>query len=88
MEPPEKRPVAFYRRWNEFDQTRVGLVCNVVQGESGPECAPDATQKKHDPRTVWKFDTRKKGNRNTGHTFGATLTDDEKAALVEYLKTI
>jgi len=88
LEPAEKRPVAFYRRWNEFDPTRVGLVCDVVQGESGPECAPDATQKKHDPRTVWKFDTRKKGNRNTGHTYGAMLGDEEKAALVEYLKTI
>jgi hypothetical protein len=63
-------------------------VCDEVQGESGLECTPDATQKKHDPRTVWRFDARKIGNRNTGHTFGTSLSDDEKTALIEYLKTI
>jgi hypothetical protein len=37
---------------------------------------------------VWRFDARKVGNRNTGHEFGTELSDDEKAALIEYLKTI
>ena len=88
LQAPEKRPNVFYRRWNEFDPKRVGIVCDEVQGESGLECTPDATQKKHDPRTVWRFDARKIGNRNTGHTFGTSLSDDEKTALIEYLKTI
>jgi mono/diheme cytochrome c family protein len=88
LQPSEKRPRAFYRRWNEFDPKRVGIVCSEVQVPDGVECAPDATQQKHDPRTVWRFDARKVGNRNTGHEFGTDLSDDEKAALIEYLKTI
>jgi mono/diheme cytochrome c family protein len=88
LQPAAKRPVAFYRRWNEFDPKRVGIACSEVQGEGGTECAPDATQKKHDPRTLWRFDTRKVGNRNSGHEFGVDLSGDEKAALIEYLKTI
>ena len=34
------------------------------------------------------FDTSKKGNRNTGHPYGTELSDSEKDALVEYLKTL
>jgi hypothetical protein len=32
-------------------------------------------------------DTRKAGNANTGHTFGAALTDDQRRDLIEFLKT-
>ena len=28
------------------------------------------------------------GNSNAGHEFGATLTDDERSWLLEYLKTL
>lgn len=34
------------------------------------------------------FDTTLTGNSNTGHEFGAALTDEERWALVEYLKTL
>ena len=34
------------------------------------------------------FDTSRKGNRNTGHPFGAHLTDAERWQVIEYLKTI
>ncbi len=88
LQPPEKRPVAFYRRWNEFDPKRVGLACDEVTRDGALECAPDATQRKHAASTVWRFDTTKTGNRNTGHVFGTDLSDDEKSALIEYLKTI
>jgi hypothetical protein len=37
---------------------------------------------------VWEFDTSITGNRNTGHEFGTKLTDDDKWALIEYLKTL
>ena len=39
----------------------------------------------------WTFDTSQPGNSNTGHAgdkYGANLTEDQKAALLEYLKTI
>jgi mono/diheme cytochrome c family protein len=38
--------------------------------------------------TGWTFDTSQPGNSNIGHTYGANLTEDQKTALLEYLKTI
>ena len=40
---------------------------------------------------VWTFDTSQAGNSNAGHAgdrFGTTLPEDQKAALLEYLKTL
>ena len=34
------------------------------------------------------FDTTKAGNHNTGHEFGASLTDEQRWQLIEYLKTL
>lgn len=34
------------------------------------------------------YDTSLPGNQNTGHLYGTTLPDDEKWALVEYMKTL
>ncbi len=34
------------------------------------------------------LDTSIEGNSNSGHTYGTTLTDDEKWALVEYIKSL
>ncbi|RAI02292.1 hypothetical protein DLJ53_13080 [Acuticoccus sediminis] len=34
------------------------------------------------------YDTRLPGNSNLGHDYGTTLSPDEKAALIEYLKTL
>ena len=36
----------------------------------------------------WVFDTSVDGNRNTGHLYGTTLSDADRWALVEYLKTL
>jgi hypothetical protein len=39
----------------------------------------------------WEFDTSKPGNSNIGHAgdrFGTTLPEDQKVALLEYLKTL
>lgn len=38
------------------------------------------------PKESWLFDTSIKGNSNSGHEFGVDLTDDQKWALIEYLK--
>ncbi|WP_262689866.1 cytochrome c [Kordiimonas aestuarii] len=37
---------------------------------------------------TFAFDTTLDGNRNTGHNVGKALTDDERWAIVEYLKTL
>jgi hypothetical protein len=36
----------------------------------------------------YKFDTTLPSNSNAGHTYGTTLTDDQKWALIEYMKTL
>jgi hypothetical protein len=33
------------------------------------------------------FDTTQVGNANTGHEYGTSLSDAERQALIEYLKT-
>lgn len=41
------------------------------------------------PQTVvWELDTTISGNHNTGHEFGTRLSDEDKWALIEYLKTL
>lgn len=40
------------------------------------------------PRTSFQFDTRLRGNQNTGHTFGVDLPEADKQAIVEFLKTL
>ena len=71
LEPPERRPKVFYRGYDVFDQRNVGFVSNVP-GEDG--------------RQFTRFDTSLPGNSNGGHLYGTTLSDADKAALVEYLK--
>ena len=34
------------------------------------------------------FDTSRIGNSNSGHSFGVDLSDEEKLALIEYLKSL
>jgi hypothetical protein len=34
------------------------------------------------------FDTRLPGNSNQGHLFGTALSDEDKAALLEYMKML
>ena len=34
------------------------------------------------------YDTSKPGRANTGHTYGDDLTDEERAQVIEYLKTL
>jgi hypothetical protein len=72
LEPPERRPAVFYRGNDLFDQTNVGFVSTM---------ATDRRQ------TFTRFDTSVPGNSNGGHVYGTTLTDGEKQAIVEYMKT-
>jgi hypothetical protein len=72
LDPPERRPSVFYRGYDVFDPVNVGFVSSV-QAERG--------------RAFFRYDTAIPGNGNGGHVYGVALTDDEKAAVVEYLKT-
>ena len=72
LEPPERRPAVFYRGYDVFDQAKVGFVSDVEQA---------------DGRTFFRYDTSVPGNGNGGHIYGTQLSDDDKRAVVEYLKT-
>lgn len=63
-----------------FDRTRVGL--RVSEMEEIPKGIAAAQE-------MWEyFDTRDFGKSASGHDFPATLTREERVALLEYLKTL
>ena len=72
LEPPDRRPAVFYRGYDVYDQERVGFVTNVAE-EGG--------------RRFFRYDTSVPGNSNAGHLYGTALPDEDKDAIVEYLKT-
>jgi cytochrome c peroxidase len=72
LSPPATRPTRFWRGYDLVDPVRVGFVSN------GPEAE----------RVGTVYDTTAPGNSNAGHTYGTTLPDADKRALLEYLKTL
>ncbi|HWB82929.1 MAG TPA: di-heme-cytochrome C peroxidase [Bryobacteraceae bacterium] len=72
---PDQRPAKFNTGGLEFDPVKVGYRSDsTVSGAN-----------------VWVFDTSQPGNSNIGHSgevFGTTLPEDQKAALLEYLKKL
>ena len=73
MKPVAQRPVTFYAGNDVYDQKRVGFVSDAPSSGG---------------RVSIEFDTRLKGNSNAGHVYGNGLSDDERRALLEYLKTL
>jgi cytochrome c peroxidase len=71
LEPPANRPTRFWRGYDVYDQARVGFISD----------GPDAR------RLGTLLDVTQPGNGNGGHTYGTTLSANEKRALIEYLKT-
>lgn len=75
LEPSARRPEVFYRGYNVYDRKRVGFVSDTAE-ENG--------------RRFFLYDVSQPGNSNRGHEgrrYGTELSDAEKDALVEYLKT-
>jgi hypothetical protein len=72
LSPPDSRPKEFWRGSDLFDPERVGF-----------DSFSDEAK-----RTGTHFNTRDKGNGNKGHIYGTELPEQEKEALVEYLKTL
>jgi hypothetical protein len=72
LDAPEARPKVFYRGYDVYDQAKLGFVSDV----------PAA-----DGQIYSRYDTSVPGNANSGHVYGTTLSDDDKRAVVEYLKT-
>jgi len=69
---PDERPAVFYRSYDVYDWTNVGFVATGAEAEASGV----------------RFDTSLKGNSNAGHTYGATLSREQRELLLEYLKTL
>jgi hypothetical protein len=75
LKPEKERVGSFYRGNDVYDPKNVGFVSTIAE-QSGQK--------------FFFFDTCQPGNGNGGHTgpaYGTDLSDQEKWALVEYLKT-
>jgi mono/diheme cytochrome c family protein len=70
--PPHERPQRFYRGYNVYDAVKIGYVTE------GDEAGLAGTL----------HDARERANSPKGHDFGTAMSDDERWALVEYLKTL
>jgi hypothetical protein len=78
------RPKVFTRSYRsekeDYDTEKVGLKVTPLTGP------PDAKMPGYERRKV--YDTTIPGRGNGGHTFGDDLTEDERLAVIEYLKTL
>jgi hypothetical protein len=70
---PESRPVAFSLGSREYDTSKLGYV---------------STPNPRSPAPAWTFDTTAPSNSNRGHVYGTRLSDDDKRALIEFLKVL
>ena len=76
LEPAESRPSVWLRGSDVFDFERVGYRSDGLGSAS---------------EDLFRYDTAVTGNSNRGHegsAYGTTLSDAEKDALVEYMKTL
>lgn len=76
---PSERPVVWSRTEDGYDRTRVGL--EIASAPEVPPLADDAARRR------W-FDTRKRSKGRQGHDYAEPLSEPEKSALLEYLKTL
>lgn len=78
------RPKVFTRSYQtgeaDYDKERVGWKVTELSGPPDPKL-PAIERRK-------VYDTTQPGRSNAGHTFGDHLTDVERAAVIEYLKTL
>jgi mono/diheme cytochrome c family protein len=72
LKPAARRTKLFYRGYDLYDAAKAGFVSH------GPEAE----------RVGFRLDTAERGNGNQGHEYGTALSDDQRKALLEYLKTL
>src|SRR5262249_33804031 len=77
-----KRPKYFTRPFDSsmYDPNKPGYPFTVV--DHGHDMEPNAQMKKQ------IYDTTLTGYSNAGHTYGDALSTDDRAALIEYLKSL
>jgi mono/diheme cytochrome c family protein len=79
------RPKIYTRSYRtgleEYDSRRLGWKIEVLDAVPDPAKTPPIEFRK-------VYDTTQPGRSNAGHTFGDHLTDPERMAVIEYLKTL
>ena len=83
LKTTENRPQAFYRGDDTYDPFNLGFHSHVPTMENPPLQRPLSNG-----RMLILMDTQLRGNGNSGHEYGTELSNDEKDALLEYLKTL
>jgi hypothetical protein len=73
LTPPDARPRSFLLGSREYDVEKLGY-----------RTAPDPKA----PAPAWEFKTSETGNSNAGHVYGTRLSDEDKWALIEFLKKL
>lgn len=80
----KNRPKLYTRSFktdeSAYDSVKVGWKVTPVRAPTDPRISP------YERRKV--YDTSKPGRSNAGHTYGDHLTEDERRAVIEYLKTL
>ncbi len=93
LEPAVNRPQVFYTGYDVYDYQNVGFVTKPVcgQGQAEQWCVAQGSAEQSVPAgSGWRFDTTQPGNHNYGHEgpeYGTELSDEDKQALLEYLKS-
>ncbi len=77
---PDERPAVWRRSEDGYDQQRVGL--EVTAYDRVPEAARSPAEQRQ------YFNTRDFGKSAAGHRFPDALSEDERRAVLEYLKTL
>lgn len=77
---PEERPTVWRRTNIEMDESKVGLTIEEVKRV--PLEHPDVAHRRS------FFDTKRFGKSAAGHDYPSQLTDAERTAVLEYLKTL
>lgn len=92
LQPQSCRPRAFFRGSDVYDRENLGFESWAV---SDPMCPPrpggpagPAPATAANGALLFRFDTSLPGNSNSGHLWGTELSDADKKALLEYLKTL
>lgn len=77
---PDQRPTVWTRTEDGYDETRVGLEISEF-AEMPSDVVSAAARRRY-------FDTRRFGKSAAGHLFPDELSEDERLAVLEYLKTL
>lgn len=76
------RPTYWSRSFDENDYDLDNLGWNYTELAAGQDAESDPKKR------ILIYDTTKRAHGNGGHTYGDDLSDDERAAVIEYLKTL